>query len=379
MVSQPAPKRERLTADEFRDVIGRFASGVTVITTVHEETPFGTTASAVSSLSLEPPMLLICMNKESSTGAAVAAARHFAVNILGADAPDLAVHFASKGGDKFSSVDYGRGDLGDPLLDRAMATLECRVTEEVTGGTHTVFLAEVDRASARHGAPLAYFRGRFGRLELEQDEGAFAVLRARILAREVPIGEPLDLDDLAAQLDTPRGAVYHALARLSGEGLATRDPVSGAFVITPITPDAAESALRARHAILLGVIALTVGAADSETRANLRQLLARVAPTLPYPEWRAALVEFQRALVGLTGSDALADAFARANAAAMIALRRGSAEASEDAREALQSNYAMLLDAYDSADLAAATAAVVRIMAQASADVATGFAGGTEI
>src|SRR5437588_9265131 len=102
MTASQAHARDRLGADEFRDVIGRFASGVTVITTWHGGTPFGTTASAVSSLSLEPPMLLICMNKESSTGAAVARTRHFAVNILGEDQPDLAVHFASKGVDQFA-------------------------------------------------------------------------------------------------------------------------------------------------------------------------------------------------------------------------------------------------------------------------------------
>jgi flavin reductase (DIM6/NTAB) family NADH-FMN oxidoreductase RutF/DNA-binding GntR family transcriptional regulator len=377
--------RDRLSAEEFRDVIGRFASGVTVITTTLDGTPYGTTASAVSSLSLEPPMLLICMNKESSTGAAVAATRHFAVNILGEDEPDLAMHFASKSSDKFATVAHAAGDLGDPLLERAMATLECRVTEEVTGGTHTVFLAEVDRAFARHGSPLAYFRGKFGRLELAQDESAFAVLRACILSREVPVGEPLELDALAEQLDAPRGAVYHALARLYGEGLATRDPASGAFVIEPVTIAAAESALRARHAILLGVAALTVGETDPEAIANLRELLERVAPTredgslLPYPEWRQALVEFQKALVGLTRSDALAEAFARANVAAMIALHRGNVEPKEADRVALRRGYRLLLDAYEAGDLQAARVAAREIIDQAAGDVRAAFAADTQL
>src|SRR3954469_12986975 len=110
-------------------------------------------------------MLLICMNKQSSTGAAVAAAGRFAVNILSEDQPDEAVRFARKGDDKFDGVAISEGDLGVPLLANALATCECRTVEEVTGGTHTVFLAEVERASARPGAPLAYFRGQFGRLE----------------------------------------------------------------------------------------------------------------------------------------------------------------------------------------------------------------------
>ena len=84
------------------------------------------------------------------------------------------------------------GAHGEPLLGDALATLECRVVEEVTGGTHSVFLAEVDRASARTGAPLAYFRGQFGRLELAQDDAAFEELRARVLSRDLEVGPPAD-------------------------------------------------------------------------------------------------------------------------------------------------------------------------------------------
>jgi flavin reductase (DIM6/NTAB) family NADH-FMN oxidoreductase RutF len=159
----------QLTPEEFRDVMGYFASGVTVITALHDGTPYGTTASAISSLSLEPPMLLICMNKESETGRAVAASGRFAVNILGEHQPDAAVRFAAKGGDKFEGVAVEPGQWGEPLLADSLAQLECRVVEEVTGGTHKVFMAEVERASARPGAPLAYWRGRYGRLELYQD------------------------------------------------------------------------------------------------------------------------------------------------------------------------------------------------------------------
>jgi flavin reductase (DIM6/NTAB) family NADH-FMN oxidoreductase RutF len=155
-----------LTSDEFREVISHFASGVTVITARSDSQNYGTTASAVTSLSLEPPMLLICMNKQSETGRAVAAAGHFAVNILGADQIDLAERFARKGGDKFEGVATTPGQWGEPLFDEAVATLECRVTEQMTAATHYVFFAEVISASARGGAPLAYFKGQFGRLDL---------------------------------------------------------------------------------------------------------------------------------------------------------------------------------------------------------------------
>src|SRR5436190_11253835 len=159
-----------LTSDEFRDVISHFATGVTVITALEEGRPYGTTASAVTSLSLDPPMLLICMNKQSETGRAVASSKRFGVNILGANQVDLAERFAQKGGDKFAGVPVTPGKWGEPLFDEALATLECRVAEETTGGTHYVFLAEVESGAARGGAPLAYFKGEFGRLELTRDQ-----------------------------------------------------------------------------------------------------------------------------------------------------------------------------------------------------------------
>ena len=224
-------EHRRLESNEFRDIIGRFASGVTVITVEHEDQRYGTTASAVCSLSLEPPMLLVCLNKSSSTGQAIAAARHFAVNILGEGQADAAMRFAGKG-DKFAGQRIVRGVAGQPLLGDALANLECRVAEEVTGGTHTVFLGEVEHATGGHGAPLAYFRGQFGRLELKQDEDAHHDIRARVLSRELPAGEPLSLDAVAELVGVPRGSAYHALTKLSGEGLVTRT-ADGQFVVTP--------------------------------------------------------------------------------------------------------------------------------------------------
>jgi flavin reductase (DIM6/NTAB) family NADH-FMN oxidoreductase RutF len=159
----------RLTPDEFRNVIGHFASGVTVITTTVDGKPYGTTASAVTSLSLEPPMVLIAMNQSSSTGQAIAAQGTFAINILGEDHGEIAVRFARKGDDKFDGIELAQGQHAGPLLADALAHVECRVTEQVVAGTHVVFIAEALVATARPGAPLAYFRGQFGRLELGRD------------------------------------------------------------------------------------------------------------------------------------------------------------------------------------------------------------------
>jgi flavin reductase (DIM6/NTAB) family NADH-FMN oxidoreductase RutF len=159
-----------LTAEQFRDVIGHFATGVTVITTWEDGEPCGTTANAVTSLCVEPPMLLVCMNEQSATGRAIAASGAFGVSILAEGQDALARRFATKAPDKFTGVDIATGPAGQPLLADALAHLECRVSERVRAGTHTVFLANVERATTAAGAPLAYFRGRFGRLELSPAE-----------------------------------------------------------------------------------------------------------------------------------------------------------------------------------------------------------------
>ncbi|HWI71333.1 MAG TPA: flavin reductase family protein [Baekduia sp.] len=159
-------RRPGITAEVFKEAMGRFVSGVTVVTAVDGGRPVGTTANAVSSLSAEPPMLIICMNRTSTTGAAIRASGCFAVNVLAEDQADLAQRFATKDPDKFQGVDARPGLDGVPLLSGSLATLECRVVEEAVGGTHSVFLAEVATASAREGAPLTYYRSQFGRLGL---------------------------------------------------------------------------------------------------------------------------------------------------------------------------------------------------------------------
>jgi flavin reductase (DIM6/NTAB) family NADH-FMN oxidoreductase RutF len=172
--TQPA---DRLSSVEFRAVVGHLASGVTVITSLDGDAPCGTTASAVTSLSDKPPMMLVCLNKGSATGRAVTDTGCLAINVLSEDQTELALRFATKASDKFEGVPWSAGRSGLPLLAGALARLECEVVERVTGGTHTIFLAEVCRASASGDAPLAYFRGRFGRLELAVDESQAGVGR----------------------------------------------------------------------------------------------------------------------------------------------------------------------------------------------------------
>jgi flavin reductase (DIM6/NTAB) family NADH-FMN oxidoreductase RutF/DNA-binding FadR family transcriptional regulator len=357
-----------MTPKEFRDIIGHFASGVTVITALHDGHAFGATASAVSSLSLEPPMVLICLNKTSTTQQAVAGSGRFAVNILGEDQADEAMRFATKkAADKFKGLSVVDGEWGEPLLGDALAILECRVVEEVTGGTHSVFLAEVDRASARTGTPLAYFRGQFGRLQLEQDESAFRDIRARVLNRDIPIGEPLSLEDIAGLVGAPRGPVYHAMAKLTSDGLMTRD-ADGAFFVTPLGLEAVEMALRARHAIELGVASLTVGKVPDDRLAELRVLRDNTEPERTFDQggWDAYLPAyhaFHEGVIALADSAALVDAYRRVNAPAMIiSMTAGRLAESGDDRQATATSFdhhGDLLAAYAAGDLEAANAAIL--------------------
>lgn len=348
----------QVTPEAFRDAIGHFASGVTVITAAHGGRHFGSTASAVSSLSLEPPMLLVCLNRQSSTGRAVGEAGHFAVNVLAHDQGTVARRFASKADDKFAGLEVTTGEGGVPLLADALAQYECRVVEHVTGGTHSVFLAEVDRARTREGgAPLAYFRGEFGRLELQQDAEAYARLRARLLDRRLPIGEPLDAEVLAVELELSPKAVRRSLAKLSGEGLVERDR-DGEFVIAPLTFAAVEDAFRARLAIQIGAADLTVGRLDENELAGLRRLTEATLSIEPTPMgvWLRANAALHERMIDLAGSPALVDSYRRLTVPGIMSR---SLLTDEHADPQMAAAHRALMEAYERGDLQAARVALI--------------------
>ena len=332
----------------FRDVMGRFASGVTVITTHAHDADSGTTASAVSSLSLDPPMVLVCLNMTSSTQAAVRDAGCFAVNILGADQSELAFQFATKSGAaKFEGAKIVRGERGVPLLAGALAHIECRVAEMVTGGTHTVFLGEVDHAAASEGAPLTYFRGTFGRFETELEEAAYRELRRLVLDRELPSGAPLDVDDLAVRMNVSTPRVFYALTKLSADGLVARDAATG-YRINPLTVFASDQAYDARCTVEIGVAEQTVPTAGEADLAEMARHVEATAETVTGAN--PALADFQRenqALhehqVSLSGNHALAEFYRRLGISAIStrALDGG------DWQHMVQiDDHAALLDAY---------------------------------
>lgn len=146
-------------------MMGHFATGVTVVTT-HDGRggAHGLTANSVTSVSLSPPLLLVCVDRKAESFAHFYASRCFAVNVLAATQEDLSTRFARSGGDKFADVAHRAGRLGAPLLDGCLAHLECRIVQTHEGGDHVIHVGEVTHASATGGDPLLYFQGRYRRL-----------------------------------------------------------------------------------------------------------------------------------------------------------------------------------------------------------------------
>jgi 4-nitrophenol 2-monooxygenase / 4-nitrocatechol 4-monooxygenase, reductase component len=142
----------------FKNAMSHFASGVTVVTTEHEGKPFGMTVASFASLSLHPPLVLICIEKSVKTHDAIAASGKFGVSILRSDQQDISARFASRADDKFTGIDVRRGTLGVPLIAGALTTLECSIENRLPGGDHTIFIGKVVDAQTTEGNPLLYFR-----------------------------------------------------------------------------------------------------------------------------------------------------------------------------------------------------------------------------
>ncbi|GAC1366493.1 MAG: flavin reductase family protein [Herpetosiphon sp.] len=150
--------------DQFRYVLGHFGSGVTVVTMARDQRIYGLTVSSFASISLNPPLVMVCIDQRYPSHDILLHADHFAVNILAEEGEQLSRHFASKYEDKFQGVAYHYGVTDAPLLDDALAVLECRKYDALPGGDHTIFLGEVLAMTARDAKPLLYYRSGYGRL-----------------------------------------------------------------------------------------------------------------------------------------------------------------------------------------------------------------------
>jgi len=148
-------------ARRFRDALGQFATGVTVVTTLGPEGPVGITANSFSSLSLDPPLVLWSPARASRRFKAFADSMHFAIHVLGADQFALGRHFALQGLD-FDLPGVGANAAGVPLLPDCLARFECRREAVHDGGDHALVVGRVERVCTRPGAPLIFSAGRYG-------------------------------------------------------------------------------------------------------------------------------------------------------------------------------------------------------------------------
>ena len=157
-----------LTKDEYRRLIGCFATGVTVITAARGEEVRGMTANAVTSVSLEPLLLLVCVDKNTITHQFMEESSAFAVNILADDQEQISRALATRDSEdarRLIGYAYHPGQMGSPILDGCLAYLECRVTEIFPGGDHSIFIGQVeDGGLLRDTQPLLFYRGRYSKL-----------------------------------------------------------------------------------------------------------------------------------------------------------------------------------------------------------------------
>jgi flavin reductase (DIM6/NTAB) family NADH-FMN oxidoreductase RutF len=149
---------------EFRTAMGHFASGVTVVTTRSDREPVGLTVSAFCSLSLDPPLVLVCIEKSVRSHDAIREAGVFAVNILASHQEHLSRRFASSTDEKFEGVGLREGLDDVPVLEGALTVVQCRVRDELDGGDHTIFVGEVMKVEIGRGEPLLYYRGGYREL-----------------------------------------------------------------------------------------------------------------------------------------------------------------------------------------------------------------------
>jgi flavin reductase (DIM6/NTAB) family NADH-FMN oxidoreductase RutF len=151
---------------EQRRIFGRFATGVTVLSTIADKEAWGMTANAVTSLSLEPPLVLVAVVRNSATDGYLKTCRCFALNILGAEQRDLSTRFSEPGPRDFSDLETKTAVTGCPILVDAIAWVDCRVVDIFSGGDHEIVIGEIVAGDAHRGdkKPLLFYSGQYARL-----------------------------------------------------------------------------------------------------------------------------------------------------------------------------------------------------------------------
>lgn len=168
MSSQPLERPAEapmVGSDEFRRVCGRFATGITVVTTLdHDRNPHGLTVNSFTSVSLNPPLVLVCIDYRAKILETFRRAEQFGINVLSEGQRDVSQAFARRGENRFQGVEWNAGESGVPLLPGALAWLECSLVNAVDAGDHAILIARVNRAACHEGRPLLYFASAYEHL-----------------------------------------------------------------------------------------------------------------------------------------------------------------------------------------------------------------------
>jgi len=157
-----------VSSDEFRRACGRFATGVAVASAVDDKgTAHGLTVSSFTSVSLHPPLVLICIGHDVTVIEVFRRASHFGINFLGEQDHDVSQRFATKGLDKFDGVTWGLGHTGVPVIDCALGVMECETHQRISSGDHDIVVGRVVATRVEEGSPLIYYASRYRRLALD--------------------------------------------------------------------------------------------------------------------------------------------------------------------------------------------------------------------
>jgi 3-hydroxy-9,10-secoandrosta-1,3,5(10)-triene-9,17-dione monooxygenase reductase component len=164
-----------IDARTFRNVLGQFCTGITVITTVYNDAPVGFACQSFAALSLDPPLVLFCPTKLSRSWQAIEATGRFCVNVLTEQQREVSARFGSRDDDKFAGIDWTPSPLGSPIIDGSLAHIDCTVSSVHDGGDHFVVFGAVSSLSevpAMIPRPLLFYRGQYTGIEPDKNTPA---------------------------------------------------------------------------------------------------------------------------------------------------------------------------------------------------------------